>query len=659
MRETLKIVGWIILMVSATPSLDGCPHYGLVPKGLDANLRFRSEMLRMAGADPSAAAQIRTMCSEDLLFYLNTFGWTYSPKDNPGHPVTPFITYEYQDESMIETVRSIVMGRDEARPKSRGTGASWMGLSVFEWFWHFREYQSFLIVSRKQELVDKRGDPKTLFWKIDFLHRHMPRWLLPSGRWLGGKDPHRKEMHLANADTHSVIDGESTTDNLAVGDRRTAIMVDEFGPFGADGYAVLTGTRDVTNCRLFYSTPRGQNAFYDVCAKLDAHVMYLHWSRHPIFSRGLYTTDERTGEVVLLDGWRGEVEVKGDRGTRRTVRFPEEYPFILDPGDALTTLPGHTGPRLRSPWYDHQCRRCANEREIAQELDIDFVGSDFPFFEPKFIEGLRKRYCRSPVLVGDLEFDRETLEPKRFVENPKGALHLWIPLNRKGRPASDRRFVVGSDVSAGTGASNSVSCVVDRATGEKVGVLRTPHLRPNPFAEYSVALATFFNKAFMIWDGSGPTGRVFRDRVVGFGYGDVYYRRNEKKVTRAISDEPGYFLNPEAREALLEDYRAALADHRYINRSAQGMAECLQFIRKADGTIEHSASANAFDPSGARTAHGDEVIADALACKGLHERQERIKAAEPRIPVGSLAWRRKRKDETARRAVADVLGEGW
>jgi len=655
--KTVYILGLVLLMTA--PLLANCHHYGLVPKDLNANLRFRDEILRMAGTDPAAAAQIKAMCAEDILFYVNTFCWTYSPKDNAGYPVTPFITYEYQDESMLETARSIETGRDEARPKSRGTGASWMGLSVIEWFWHFRDYQSFLVVSRKQELVDKRGDPKALFWKLDFLHRHQPKWLLPSGRWLGNKDPNRKEMHLENPDNASVIDGESTTDNLAVGDRRTAIMIDEFGPFGADGYAVLTGTRDVTNCRMFYSTPRGQNAFYDVCTKLDAHVMYLHWSRHPIFSRGLYTTDERTGDVVLLDRWRGEVEVKGDGGARRLVRLPDEYPFVLDPSDSLTTLPGYTGPKLRSPWYDHQCRRCANEREIAQELDIDFVGSDYPFFDPKFIENLRKQYCRPPLLVGDLEFDRETLEPKRFVENPKGALSLWIPLDGRGRPAADRKFVIGSDVSAGTGASNSVSCVVDRATGEKVGALRTPHLRPNPFAEHTLALAMFFNKALMIWDGSGPTGKVFRDRVVNFGYGNIYYRRNEKKVTRAISDEPGYFLNPEAREALLEDYRAALADHRYINRSDSGMRECLQFIRKADGTIEHSSAANTVDPSGARTAHGDETIADALACKGLHEWQETAKAEEPKEPYGSLAWRMKQKEDEARRKSSDRLGEGW
>ena len=72
------------------------------------------------------------------------------------------------------------------------------------------------------------------------------------------------------------------------------------------------------------------------------------------------------------------------------------------------------------------------------------------------------------------------------------------------------------------------------------------------------------------------------------------------------------------------------------------MKECLQFIRKQDGSIEHSKSANSQDPSGARTAHGDEVIADALANVLLQERAIVKEAEKPKTPEGSLSWRRER-----------------
>jgi hypothetical protein len=143
------------------------------------------------------------------------------------------------------------------------------------------------------------------------------------------------------------------------------------------------------------------------------------------------------------------------------------------------------------------------------------------------------------------------------------------------------------------------------------------------------------------------------------GYGHVYYRRNEKKVSRTISDEPGVFLNPTARTALLEDYRDALGSHKYINRSERGMVECLQFIRRQDGTIEHSASANSQDPSGARTAHGDEVIADALASLGVSDTQSEKVPEGPEIPEGCLASRMKNRENRMLLASADRLGAGW
>jgi len=640
----------IIAATALTLGAFGTSHYDeYVPREHWANVEYRREVLQLAGSDKLAAEQMLAMCSEDPLFYINTFCYTYSPKDSiSGYPITPFVTYDFQNEAIMELLSCINNGQDAAVPKSRDMGASWMGLAAIEWCWHFRDYLSFLMVSRKEDLVDKKGFPGALFWKIDFTHRYQPKWLLPEGRWLGDKDPNRKLLHLENASNGSVIDGESTTGNVGVGDRRTALFVDEFAAFPTDdGYAVLRGTRDVSNCRLFNSTPRGQNAFYEVCTKTAAHIVRMHWSKHPLKNLGLYQRDVDTGIVKHLDGFRGMVDVldKGDSKLKR-VMYPDDYPFAKD-------------GKLRSPWYDKQCSRGVSPAEIAQELDIDFLGSDYQFFDAEMIDILKRKHCRAPDLVGDLEFDPETFVPRRFREHKDGRLALWIPLDSRDRPSKTRKFMLGSDVSAGTGASNSVSCVVDKETGEKVGVFRDSNLLPTPFAGLSIAIAKWFNNAFMVWDRSGPTGEVFTKVVVRHGYGNIYYRRNEKKVGRNITDEPGYFLNSQAKTVVFEDYRDALANSRFVNRSESGMNECLQFIRKADGGIEHSSSLNSQDPSGARTAHGDEVVADALANIGMTERQENREPEQPEVPVGSLAWRQQQKALASMTASTDVLGSNW
>jgi hypothetical protein len=285
-------------------------------------------MLALARKDVTHRSSLRKMCSEDLLFYINAFCWTYDPRLE--NPMVPFLTYEFQDETLLD-LNDAVGKRDICIKKSRDMGASWMLCALFEWRWHFKHGQSFLLVSRNEDYVDKPGNSKSLFWKIDYLIRNQPGWLLP--RYT------RTALRLTNEENGSAIDGESTTGDVARGDRRTAIGMDEFAAFDVDaGYKALASTRDATKSRIFNSTPDGVgNAFYDVAHSDAVKQVVLHWTKHPVKAQGLY--------------------IGGDG-------------------------------KPKSPWYDAECKRCIHPQEIAQELDIDFQGSDFQFFDPKGLNPL-------------------------------------------------------------------------------------------------------------------------------------------------------------------------------------------------------------------------------------------------------------------------------
>ena len=626
------------------------PHYGMVPKDLAENSAFRADLLRKAGKNVALQKQLWKMCEEDILFYVNVMCFTFNPRlTSMGlHPKVPFITYEFQDRAIKDIVECVLNGKDFVCPKSRDMGASWIILTVFEWFWHFMSDQSFGIVSRKEEYVDKRGDDKALFWKLDFLHDNMPKWMLPTGRELGDDDPNRKALHLRNADNGSVFNGEATTGDVFRGGRLTGLLLDEFAAVKLDdGFRVLSSTRDVTLCRGFNSTPQGSaNAFYEVVHNTSSKVIRMHWSEHPDKAAGLYRSDEN-GKIELLDTYQGFVEVLRKGSEPEDVIYPDDYPFVAD-------------GKLRSPWYDNQYARCANAREVAQELDIDFAGSDYSFFDADFINALRKKYARQPVLVGEVNYSVDGIQPREFRESDHGKLKLWMNLDGDQFAVPEgKSYVVACDVSAGTGASNSVLTIAEIHTGHKIGVLKTPQMDPKDFARQAIAIAKYFNNAFLIWDASGPTGKVFTNVVIDSGYRYIYFRRNEKALGRRISDNPGYFLNSEAREALLTEYRADLSESRFINPSDEGLQECLQFIRRPGGSVEHTASANSQDPSGARTAHGDEVIADALASLAVRQRSTIKAGSTPEIPVGSLAWRNKQRQESRLLMATDKLGDGW
>jgi hypothetical protein len=550
-------------------------------------------MLALARKDVTHRSSLRKMCSEDLLFYINAFCWTYDPRLE--NPMVPFLTYEFQDETLLD-LNDAVGKRDICIKKSRDMGASWMLCALFEWRWHFKHGQSFLLVSRNEDYVDKPGNSKSLFWKIDYLIRNQPGWLLP--RYT------RTALRLTNEDNGSAIDGESTTGDVARGDRRTAIGMDEFAAFDVDaGYKALASTRDATKSRIFNSTPDGVgNAFYDVAHSDAVKQVVLHWTKHPVKAQGLY--------------------IGGDG-------------------------------KPKSPWYDAECKRCIHPQEIAQELDIDFQGSDFQFFDPKEIDRLVMQCCRPPSFVGDLNFDPATSQPKSFVQRPGGPLRLWCGVDASGQVAHDRGYVIGADISAGTGSSNSVLSIADRNTGEKVGELVTPNLRPDELARYAVALCKWFhdaegNGAFIIWEAPGP-GRNFGDVVIELGYRHVYWKTKEESIARNTVPVPGWWPVKDAKRAVFGDYRRALLDGRFINRSREAMSELREIVYTANGSIEHSKATRTIDPSGARDNHGDRPTADALCCYALARRAPAIALREDIVPEGSILARRKLVEDKRRR----------
>lgn len=615
-----------------------------MPKTLGANMAKRREILKAAAGSAALRWQLKDACSKDIDFWVNCFAFTYDPRNEQS--VVPFVTYPYQTEAMEELVSAIRHKADVGIKKSRDMGASWINLTVFYWMFHFFEMQTFLMFSRNEAYVDASGDPKSLFWKIDFLRQHEPAWLKPNVT--------RRQMHIGNDDNGSTIDGQSTTKDAGRGDRRRAALIDEFASFDpVMSYEVLSATRDMTDCRIFNSTPKGSaNAFYDVIHKMNCRIIEMHWSKHPQKAQGLYTSEREDArkpwKLKLLSDWRGIVNVRmiGD-AQQRAVRFPEEYPFILD-------------GKTRSPWYDLQCSRCATPAEIAQELDIDFLGSDYQFFDSRAIENYKMLYCRDALLVGDLAYNFDTYEPTGFSLSSKGFLEMWMQLDG-GHVRREDKFVIGVDVAAGTGASNSAACVYSLKLNEKVAEYANPNILPADFANFITALGWFFNEALIVPDRSGPTGEVFVKRLQDNGYSNIYRRHNEKKIGRETVNEYGIFLNPAAKTSILHEYRAAIADNTIINRSERAMDECLQFICKMDGTIEHAASANAKDPTSARSAHGDLVIGDALAALALKDPNVQTEQSdkEPEIPVDSVMGRMTARLAARAAEENSELGEGW
>ncbi len=563
----------------------------LVPKKIHDNLEFRRTMRLWGGRSADNAKSLAVACSRDLLFFVNTFVWTHDPRLVPLPTEVPFVTYPFQDDALLGIYQAIMDGENLGIEKSRDMGASWMILTVFYWLWLFQRGNTFLVVSRNEDYVDRRGDPKALFYKLDFMHKRLPRYLQPNIT--------RNKLSLTNEDNGSVINGESTTGDVGRGARLTAIMLDEFAAFDVeDGYKALAATMEATECRIFNSTPQGSgNAHYDIIHNPEIRKIRLHWPSHPLKAKGL------------------------------TYR-PDGKPT--------------------SPWYERRVKLAGLATIAAQELDIDYLAAGGQVFKPEELQLVRRRDCIAPLEIGDLRLGEEGIAGE-FRSNEKGLLRLWRAPDVLGNLPPDREYVVGADISTGTGYSNSVLTIGDKSTREKVGQMDSPTMSPEKLAVYAVALCRWLQTrdgvgAFLIWESNGP-GMIFGNKVIELGYRNIFYRSDEKKIGRKQSDVPGWYSNKDSKKTLLAEYGAAIMNGDFVERCEYTVNECGEYVYGKGGVIEHARAMSCMDPSGARENHGDRVISSALCSRAMRNASVE-KPVEQEIPVGSFQWRR---DEQQRR----------
>ncbi|MHC4294753.1 MAG: hypothetical protein ACYSTL_04135, partial [Planctomycetota bacterium] len=314
-----------------------------------------------------------------------------------------------------------------------------------------------------------------------------------------------------------------------------------------------------------------------------------------------------------------------------------------------------TGSDTRSQWYDQECLRPGtNPVLVAQEYDMVFGAEGAQYFAEALINRLKS--CVRRPARGEFHVDLESLTGK-WTENPDGRFKLWCELDIRGNPPMGE-YVVGVDICAGIGGSqtsNSAISVFNRRTGSKVASFASPSVIPYELAEIAIALCRWFpnyrgDPAFLIWEANGY-GQEFKLRVERSDF-QYFYRRKTKDspLHSRHTDKAGYWTYK--RSILLGPYREALLEGYFDNPEYEAVAELPQYQMGADGEPYHVDEENKEDPAGAKSAHGDRVVADALAWEasvhfgdqmksGYHRKKPNVmNATEDNVSRNSFAWRR-------------------
>lgn len=560
-----------------------------VPKGTLKNLEWRSELLEMAERDEGFQAELITMCAASLPFFVNAFVWTFHQFDvvngkrvEAKNPDMPFITWEVQDELFDQFVKHLEDGRDILVNKSRDMGASWCCTIFLHWLWLFGSKHDskpqLLELSRTEDYVDKPGNMKALFQKHDYINKWLPSWMVPPGCMPGGK--YRTKMHMFNVWNEACIDGESTTEHAASGDRRLVILLDEFAKV-KNGKLMRSATRDAGLMRIVNSTVAGPGTEYSKwknSGQID--VFSLMWWDHPQKGKKRYAEQDK-----LTGAWK-----------------------------------------IKSPWYVSE-GEVRSPQEMAREIDAEDVESGDLFFNVANVEKHIALFGRDPIERRVVDFKpaiandsikdivrKRSHEAYFCKKHPNGPLRIWEELI-DGRPDQAKTYIFGIDISKGQGASNSVVSVKCRETGFKIAEWRDAKTPPYEFARIVVALALWVGGKnelpFLKWEKNGDPGLDFgRQIVVKMQYPFYYKTRKrgtkEEKKTRAY----GWQSTRDSKGELLREYDRVLAHGGYINPSVFALQEVKQYIYFADGSVGPAELVE--EDSSARLTHGDCVIADAL-----------------------------------------------
>jgi len=247
---------------------------------------YRLERLNRIRDNPNCLAGLRQYYKENPAQFIIDWGTTSDPRnmerDLP--TVAPFLLFQRQEEWVTWFLDLWRKGKPGITDKSREMGLSWLTISLACTMCLFNEGIVVGFGSRKEEYVDKLGDPKSLLQKArQFLSLIPPEF---KDGWDIKK--HAPHMRIQFPGTNSIISGEAG-DGIGRGDRASFYIVDE-SAWLPRPELVEASLSQTTNCRIDVSTPRGMNnPFARRRFGGKVSVFSFHWRDDPRKDEEWYT----------------------------------------------------------------------------------------------------------------------------------------------------------------------------------------------------------------------------------------------------------------------------------------------------------------------------------------------------------------------------------
>ncbi len=575
------------------------------------NLEWRYKLLRACRNDPDIQALVKEKFHRDWMFAINGFFWTYERvhgKENV-FKHSPTVLWPVQIRHTEMLVQSIDAGHDVLTDKSRDMGATWDHIQLYVWYWLKPEPgNDFLLGSRKEDYVDFKRSMGTLFGKARYAIKRLPKFLAPRGfKWR----LHSSRLYLENPHSGSTITGESCNADFGSGDRRKAVLLDEFAKWerGLDRQA-WSAVGDVARARHALSTPKGVgNEFERLRFSGQIKHFEMPWWEHP---------DKAGG------------------------RYIQSVPLYDDKGQ----LKSHK-EKIRAPWYDVEVQR-RSPHEVAQEIDISYLTTGSPAFDREILKALMDALRVDPVesvFKGGIVLKREVSAEEEIIElTPILTPSEFGPLTIWEEPHEYDEYILGVDSSEGKEDGDFCYIPVINRRTRNLAAEFHGLFKEHELATAAVALGLYYKtssgQAWIVPEANSMGRAVIQYMVETLQYARLYRRRITSTVTRKWTLEWGWKTSTQTWGLV----RAAINNHLDFSGGRIPSIELLEELYYSEvrpsGKIQGASGHNDDRMAGfgialaghAQLPYGWNIEADLMSKEEREEKErERVKHQDPDV----------------------------
>lgn len=151
-----------------------------------------------------------------------------------------------------------------------------------------------------------------------------------------------------------------------------------------------------------------------------------------------------------------------------------------------------------------------------------------------------------------------------------------------GKTLPDNRYVVSVDVSSGEAADYSAIQVLCVETLAQVAEYQAK-IDPDLLALEAYRIGRIYNHALIVPEVTGGYGFTIVKELQRLGYGRIYTRVVQDRLTKQFTDKLGWETGPRTRFVMLDTLERLLRERDLELRGERSLGELLTFVRDKDG----------------------------------------------------------------------------